>query len=123
MKKIFYTSNHTIIETDPLSKFPGVSPEDLIEACGFLPQWADVAFQHDNSFKEALLANYAYYGGPMEGGTVTEEGVYQYPGDPDLYPLVAILNQGVPEVLYIYQYGIVATVSDIDGVTWVTRMD
>jgi hypothetical protein len=56
----------------------------------------------------------------MTGSTVTEDGVWQYPEDPDLYPLMK-LQEGDVEML-VYPYALVA-MRDTSGRTLCTRMD
>lgn len=98
----------------------------LVMALGIVPQFVLEAVEKleapltVESFYKALCSEYQYYLGPMEGGTVDASGVYQYPEDPDLYPLVSWeVGEGV--TTYMYQYAIVAVT---DGTTTlITRMD
>ena len=109
---------------DPLKKF-NADFRKIVEACGFLPQWAALAAveeKYNRSFKEALIANYAFYTGPSEGGEINEVGEYIYPDDPPLAPLVVLMSDHVDDMCFIYQYGFVGTVAPDDS-QWVTRMD
>ena len=104
---------------DPLTKFT-VPTEQLMEMCGVLVNWACLAVRSEN-MKQSLEDSYGF-GTLLEmtGGTVTDNGTYQYPEDPDLYPLVTVYVNMVPRV-HIYEYAIVALVQGQD--TFVTRMD
>jgi len=105
---------------DPLNKFPHINPDDIVRSLGLIHGWAIHADDY-SGFKECLLDHYGqFYGGPLRGGIVNEEGYYVYPEDPDLVPLAGWEHDG--ETLYQYQYGIVAVIS-ADGSQWITRMD
>lgn len=106
---------------DPLSKFENYTPDDIMDVCGFIPQWlvAEELIEYD-----ALTAlDKAYQWGPLthlEKSVVNEDGSYSYPGDPDMYPLI-IIKRGKDTVIQ-YQYGMVAIKVD-DKPFVVTRMD
>ena len=57
----------------------------------------------------------------MKGGEVLENGIYKYPEDPDLYPLIRVDNK--EETVFVYPYGIVAIRNKTTRDTFVTRMD
>jgi len=107
------------ITLDPRNKHPHLSDHQLLESCGLLKIWLVEGEQP--TLKERLLASYAFYSGPMEGGTITAEGVYSYPQDPDLYALIKFETD--EEFCFVFEYGIVGIVNKISGDTWVTRMD
>jgi hypothetical protein len=114
-----------ITTIDPLNKFPNVDPMQISAMCGFLPSWIyETELMHDTNndvtMKDRLIANYPFYMGEMNGGELTNDGVYKYPGDEDLFPLVRFSFNG--ELCFIFQYSMVGTISK-DGSTWVTRMD
>ena len=98
----------------------------LVMALGIVPVFVDDAYKaagEDATVEEmhkGTTGAYQWYIGDMEGGTINDEGVYQYPEDPDLHPLVEwSLDSGTK--VYMYQYAIVAFT---DGeTTKVTRMD
>ena len=110
---------------DPTNHHEGVPDSRLIEALGIVPSFvAYAAVEHTEATARAILdamaEAYGFYMGDMEGGTVDAEGVYQYPDDPPLYPLVRWkLDDDV--TVYMYQFAIVA-VQDKDN-TIITRMD
>ena len=99
----------------------GYSAHMIKEECGILMTWA-AHREPDQSIKEGLLSMYQYGVHEMTGGTIDEEGIYSYPEDPPLAPLLSISEQSTGEIVYVYPYGIVAfTHPDED--TYVTRMD
>lgn len=127
MKSMFKMTddrNNTLVMgfVDPLDKYPKASQEALMEACGFIPYFvADAA--EDSTAAAALNTMEGVYGFPampMTGGEVSVEGVYSYPEDPDLYPLVAMATEGGVEVL-VYRHAIVVVRDEKE--TFVTRMD
>jgi hypothetical protein len=111
-------------KVDPTSHFKGVPQSRLVEALGIVPSFVAYAAVEApevtaRAVLDAMAEAYGFYMGDMEGGTVDAEGVYQYPDDPPLYPLVRWKLDDV--TVYMYQYAIVA-VQDKDT-TIVTRMD
>lgn len=94
---------------------------DPMEVLGIPPHWAlNPEFFH-LPLKEALEIQYGF--GSLieiEGGSVTADGTYLYPGDPPLKPLIEI-GRG-DETYYQYDYAIIAIVQK-SGETFVTRMD
>lgn len=107
------------IELDPLAKF-NYQPEEIYHILGLLPGWVMNEEFMDKPLKEALDKQYGFGLYESSGQTITADGVYQYPEDPDLYPLIKI--QRKDETFYQYQYAMVAIVQK-DGSTFVTRMD
>lgn len=115
-------------KVDPLKKYPDVKKGRLVEACGLIPAFvaeAEIGLGEGaplEALHRAVMEIYGYgLGHPMTGGEVTPEGVYTYPEDPDLYPLVSLQTAQGHEVL-IYQYAITAF-RDSEGTTIVERID
>jgi hypothetical protein len=112
------------VKVDPTSHFKGVPQARLLGALGIVPSFvayaANVAPETTaRAMMDAMGEAYGFYMGDMEGGTVDAEGVYSYPEDEPLYPLVRWKLDDV--TVYMYQYAIVA-VQDKDT-TIITRMD
>ena len=110
---------------DPMEKFPGIGPNDLYEMGGYLNSWIrETEFLHTEdrpvTMKDSLLAHYPYFMGEMTGGTLSEKGVFSFPGDPDLYPVIKYYFG--EEKCFIFRHAIVGIINE-DGSTWVTRMD
>jgi hypothetical protein len=104
-------------EVDPTDHFSDVEPEYLVDACGLIPYWIDVTTE--DSFQKQVDDNYGFGLFEMKGGEVDANGVYRYPEDPDLFPLVKWERDG--EVAYMYQYAIMSFIKD--GEVFVTRVD
>jgi hypothetical protein len=118
--------NTMTVDIDPTDSFKGIKPKKLLEATGLLSHFAlDVAYSTPESVQEAfsMLMDCYGYGMGQDGvtdATVSPEGVYSYPEDPDLYPLVAFgLTEDI--IFYVYQYAICAVTDGTD--TLMMRMD
>jgi hypothetical protein len=109
MKTIIH--QHPLIATlDPLDQYPDYDPADILNRLGFIPSFIADAIEEYGATSETLektvLEIYGYNPSPMTGGAFTPNGVYQYPDDPDLYPLAIIMASSL--VIYMYPYGMVA---------------
>lgn len=123
--------NRFIVMVDPLSKYPNIPQEQLIESAGILPEMAmsvsdageefeelAAAFETRN-LEERVLKHYGYPVDPFKGHTahlkrdiqtpVGLVGVYalDYPDDPILYPclMIAEYYKGAVETMAVYPYG------------------
>lgn len=108
------------VKYDPLNKFSEHSEYEIHNSLGFIPGWALNEEYLFKPLKEALDDQYGFGLFEMKGGEITKDGIYKYPRDPELYPLIKIIRHD--EILYQYLYGIVAIVQK-DGSSFVTRMD
>lgn len=106
------------IKVDPTQSYSKYDREHMIETCGLIPHWV---FDHyvkeaekdlDGAFQRVIENNYEFLGGDL-GGNVTIEGLFQYSGDPDLYPMISY--EGETETMYQYPYGIIAVVNRDNG--------
>jgi hypothetical protein len=110
---------------DPNKQFTRASSDRIMEACGIIPGFAWEAEEHAEAGRDAVhQAMEKCYGFPAPpsntGASIDENGVYTYPDDPPLHPLMEIgLGHGV--TVRIYQHAFVA-ISDAGG-TIITRMD
>jgi hypothetical protein len=106
---------------DPHNQYTHVPDEILGDMVGTLPSWAgNPEFMHLD-LHEAMEAQYGF--GPLrhfDGSSIAEDGLYSYPEDPDMHPIFELHRKD--EILYIYEYAIVAFV-DKNGKAFVTRMD
>jgi len=143
--ELWFPDNSKIeITTDPLNHFHTGWPSfksEIMQACGAIPIWAiEWATVRMTDSMEITLADFlgkAYKFGmyPMSG-TIAEDGVYLYPEDPPLYPLLKMnfvepTNSKMHHVekehssnkvmLYQYLHAIVAIIEK--GNTLVVRMD
>ena len=118
LKNVFIV-NDIMWHFDPHNKFHHLNKETIANSLGLIPMFFHD--EMDDVVKEAL-EHYGFGGPPMTGGIIDDEGVYLYPGDPELYPL----SKGAvkDKIIYIYSYGIVAFVDvDTKGETVVYRFD
>ncbi len=104
MEKYGFICNDVRWMIDPLDKYHNLLPQDIVTSLGFVPSFI---YECPNVVEEAFTQYQFPCGGAM-GGTATKEGVYQFPGDPDLYPLA--MCQAGGKKIYQYQYGIVSFV-------------
>lgn len=91
--------------------------DEMLVLCGLPLYWA-LNWGGKGLLKDHLEASYGFPLLEMEGGQVVE-GVYKYPQDPDLYPLVKVELHGC--TYYQYDYGLVAIVTEES--TFIMRMD
>ena len=106
-------------EIDPYQKFTNVDEDTILNALGFIPSWAANPEFINQPLKEALDTQYGFGLYEITGGTI-EDGIFKYPGDPDLYPLFKLYRGN--EILYQYEHAIVAIIQE-DSSAFVTRMD
>jgi hypothetical protein len=94
---------------DPTRHFEerGATKQSLVEATGFLPAFA---LGDKETIAENLESNYRFFNEWRIGDEeVDEQGIFYYPDDPPLHPIL-LIAQG-EEKIYIYQYGIVTKVN------------
>ena len=105
---------------DPLGKFSHVDPHVMMNMLGLVQYWIDL--YDERSFKQQVEDAYGF--GSLhrfsDTGKVDANGIYRYPGDPELYPIAIWRREG--ETAYMYEYAIMAFVT-ADGETFVTRVD
>ena len=104
----------------PLHRPAGVADEDVIQACGLILPWVRNALL-DKPLQPQLEEQYGFPVIEMTGGTIHENGLYSYPEDPDLKPLVQVIRPKTGETFWQYDYGIIAIRSPAGD--YVTRMD
>jgi len=105
----------------------GATPDRIIEACGIIPDFFAEACLPEGprtlqQVADDMEAGYGFGGFcyPL-GGAVSPQGVYSYPEDPDLYPLVRY-RFGAFEC-YVYPYAITAIRDVRTGECKVGRFD
>jgi hypothetical protein len=116
-----------MVTIDPTKSFKKAKQGALLDACGLIPLFAVEAFMQGHETTEAMFKamtkTYGFGSYPMDGGTVDPEtGVYSYPEDPDLAPLVKLELPENPVTVYVYQHAILSLVADGQE-TIVCRMD
>ena len=116
-------------QLDPNDKFlpTGVRKQSLIDACGVLPMFFHKCEQQGAETQEEILecikAQYGFPVVPMEGGEVGADGVYRFPEDPPLHPIMSCTYADWDSHVQflVYQHAIVAIRTE--GATLVTRLD
>lgn len=104
---------------DPLNRLQA-DAQDILEACGLLPMFAANPDFIDLPLREAMEKQYVMPLIPFgPESTITEEGIMQSPGDPDLYPLAKFIRGD--EVMLQYKYGIIAILAEGQP-PFITRM-
>lgn len=97
------------LHIDPNERFKDhITSEKILKACGFLLPWAMNPFMLQHTTKYALTEQYGFEYQQMEG-VITEDGVFQYPGNPDFHPYVKLIRDH--EILYIYPHAIFAIIN------------
>lgn len=105
---------------DPLKKYTTAGYDVMANMIGPIPTW--VNFDDKRPFSEQVQEKYPFgdvTSWDVSSSTVSDEGVYSYPGDPDLSPLMS-WGRG-DDRMYLYEYGIIAFVED--GVLKMGRVD
>jgi hypothetical protein len=96
-----------VIEIDPNGSFKGIPQQRLADVCGLILPWLRVT-PAGETIKNHILDTYQFPAPPLEGTTITDEGVWQYPGDPDLQPVMRATDMHTGEMMYMYQHALVA---------------
>lgn len=116
------------IQLDPsgyYASLPDVKQVRMLAACGLLPYFfASAVAGGAKGAERVLKAMENHYGFPAptikkRGMEVDDEGIYRYPGDDPLHPLLMMRAEGV--TFYVYPHAILA-LQDSSS-TLVTRMD
>ena len=106
---------------DPNEHYPNVEPRRLMAICGYLLPWALDENLDEYPIKVAYEKMYPFGMFPMNGGSIDKDtGVFSYPGDDDMYPVVKVMRG--PETIYIYEHAIICWYNAQDEL-FVTRMD
>ena len=119
-----------VTTTDPLQQFKGVPQGRLIAATGLIPFFVqDVAMSVPVDATEAFDMMVECYGFPAEDmlpkgkGEVSDRGVYSYPEDPDLHPMVSWKFEGEKDTIEVLMFQHAFVVVRDKARTHMTRMD
>lgn len=118
------------LSIDPCDAFPAhATKESIVNACGIIATWATNAM---NMYRlagidigEYMINQYEYsMGGFKEVDHISANGIYSYPEDPVMYPLVEFSLNDDPKVkIWIYPGSWVAYTADGGETIFSTRMD
>ncbi len=114
--------NNIAIQADPLNHWDtnDMTPEHLMASAGLVTMFVGLAFENNTErTAEGVVDMYSQSSGggwsqdPI--GSFTPEGVKQYPGDPDQYPIMAFLpldpeqaRSSDVDIIYLYEHEWVA---------------
>lgn len=101
-----------------------VPNERLIAACGVIPEWIMEGYLlGETDMYQAIYDRYGFPMCDMTGGAVnnSDEGIYKYPGDPELHPIVRWESD--TQVAFMYEHAIMSFVDKATQVVRVTRVD
>lgn len=118
VKQQMFDGKEHKITLDPVDHYKDINPVRLVDLCGVLLAWGWDAVLSPDPVEE-LGDFYQFPITEIIGGSIKEDGCYNFPGDPTLYP-VASITYGTT-AMYIYQYAIVAVV--VNGASFITRMN
>lgn len=94
------------ISIDPTDYYTKDNHHNIVNRCQTILNWAlNPNFKH-SSFKDAVLQQYLYKADFPMGGTIDHNGIYKYPEDPPLHPLLMISRDN--DIMYFYEYDIIA---------------
>lgn len=105
---------------DPLRQFSDISECKISQSLGILPHYVMNEDYFHKDLKAALKEQYKFGMFELTGGKIDDKGIFEYPGDPELFPLIKIVRGD--EIYYQYEHAIVAIVQK-DGSTFITRLD
>ena len=112
-----------IVQYDPLFHHTGrYSTAMIVRQCQVIVAWAEQV--NTEIYPDMFdLINGHYQGGVYEskGGTVCENGIYNYPEDPALYPLCKITMSD--EIYFFYEYDFLAIRDKETNETRMFRVD
>ena len=117
------------VKYDPLDKYPSATQKEISDACGLLPywvcEWASLTSgipEFTKPLKQYLDERYGFGLYEFEKSSIDGPGVYHYPGDPDLYPLIEI-SLDEHGTFYQYPHAIAAIPLGGEDGFFITRMD
>ncbi len=125
---------HVGICIDPSKKYTAHTNEEIMQAAGILAVWATDQLHKDLSLREVFDMEYQfpiidhfdlsdpldpkYFGPGFEQAKIDNDGVFKFPRDPDVHPLLALRREfdDGAEVAYIYPNSYIG-INQIDGHT------
>lgn len=108
---------------DPTYNFPHATPDEIINDIGVLFHWLLDGIKEGQNCHDAVTSRYEFLTPEMQGGTVAEDGVYTYRGDPELFPLASFTSEETDEIVFFYRYAMIAFYDTDTGKARMYRMD
>ena len=94
-----------------------ITMKSIVDACGILLTWA--ADDTYDNFKDRMEKNYDYFDSWRTTTDLDQYGIYKYPEDPPMYPLVSMKLNG--DTMFFLPHQMVAIV--LPGTTIISRFD
>ena len=94
---------------------------NLLDTGGLLVAWLNDAAEEGEDLREGLDKRYGFGLYEIKGGKVGDQGIFSYPGDPDLHPTFKFETQD-GQRFYMYPHSICAFERPGEPI-FVTRMD
>ncbi len=115
--------NDIRIVIDPLNNYPKLSKKDMLESCGYIPDFVLEVGARDlvDDLVKGMEKIYGY--GKLTHlteGKLDERGCFIFPGDPVLFPIVTY-HIG-EKIIHQYRSGILA-IEDKDESFFITVLD
>lgn len=108
--------------SDPTNKYPEAPENAFIEACGLLTPWIIEGIENkEHDMWKHLEDSYGFGMFEIEQVKISDEGIWSYPGDEDLHPLMTFEGNNIN--VHIYEYGMVAIKESNSNDFKCTRMD
>jgi len=120
----FFTLN-----VDPQDQWENITPQSLLEAGGFIPQWLleyaeTVNFcKEPPTLQEFMDKTYGFGLHRMTGGEVKKNLTYTYPEDPPMHPLFYFKCNHSEAEFVMWKHAICAMRQNKEDEWFVTRMD
>ena len=110
------------ITIDPTDYYTDNNHHKIIAYCQTVISWAINPSFVKTSFKAGVLQQYLYGANFNMGGIIDSNGIYKYPDDPPLHPLLKIERNN--DCLYFYEHDIIA-LKDANSTSgfYITRVD
>lgn len=108
---------------DPMKHWLGQVPQERLEqvVSPVITNWAYIAFMKNRSMKDVINEHYGYPTHEFKGGELLTNGIYKYPEDPDLYPIISY-DIG-DEVIFYYEHEMLGIYNKVTDERYVTRVD
>lgn len=119
-----------IITWNSTAHFASTDHARLVELAGLIPHWAATYHHTCGTLREYFERCYTFGLSYHDGGAVVldqlgnGDGVYNYPEDPPLYPIMKIETGDA--ICYVYEYGLISFIEKQDDGSFKqfhTRMD
>ncbi len=110
------------IIVDPTDYYTDENHHKIVAYCQTVINWALNPSFTKTSFKASILQQYLYGSNWCMKGTIDHNGIYYFPEDPPLHPMLSISKNN--DCLYFYEHDIIALKDDKQpSGFYITRVD